>query len=135
MENLVELLNENLERVDNNLWSEWLDDDHKKLIEEQVQTLEQEFKDNERVLNSLKVVRKELQVNINKEQLKNDYVRHTVALDKIPTEEEIYDVFAEVLKHIPSKNRQFPYQIRLLRNDDPEIRKNIMTIIAKLQKT
>ena len=31
MENLVELLNENLERVDNNLWSEWLDDDHKEV--------------------------------------------------------------------------------------------------------
>lgn len=31
MENLVNLLNENLERVDNNLWSEWLDDDHKEV--------------------------------------------------------------------------------------------------------
>jgi len=60
--------------------------------------------------------------------------RHTTFAwreDKIPTEEEIYDVFAEVLKHIPSKNRQFPYQIRLLRNDDPEIRKNIMTICQR----
>lgn len=57
--------------------------------------------------------------------------RHTTFAwdeDKIPTEEELYDVFAEVLKHIPSKNRQFPYQIKLMRNDDPEVRKNIMTI-------
>ena len=32
MENLVNLLNENLERVDNNLWSEWLEDDHKEVL-------------------------------------------------------------------------------------------------------
>ena len=60
--------------------------------------------------------------------------RHTTFAwqeDKIPTEEEIYDVFAEVLKHIPSKNRQFPYQVKLLRNDDPEIRKNILTICQR----
>jgi nitroreductase len=60
--------------------------------------------------------------------------RHTTFAwreDKIPTEEELYDVFAEVLEHIPSKNRQFPYQVKLLRNDDPEIRKNIMTICQR----
>ena len=60
--------------------------------------------------------------------------RHTTFAfreDKIPTEEEIYDAFAEVLEHIPSKNRQFPWQVKLLRNDDPEIRKNIMTICQR----
>lgn len=31
MENLVNLLEENLERVDNNLWVEWLDDNHKEV--------------------------------------------------------------------------------------------------------
>jgi hypothetical protein len=31
MENLVNLLEENLERVDNNLWAEWLDDNHKEV--------------------------------------------------------------------------------------------------------
>ena len=53
----------------------WLDDDHKKLIEEQVEILEQEFKDNERVLNSLKVVRKEFNVEVDKTTLMYDYVR------------------------------------------------------------
>lgn len=75
----------------------WLDDDHKKLIEEQVQTLEQEFKDNERVLNSLKVVRKELQVNINRDKLRDEYVRHTVALDKIRN--------TNVLDYVPELRR------------------------------
>ena len=32
MENLVNVLNENLERVDNNLWSEWLEDDQKEVL-------------------------------------------------------------------------------------------------------
>lgn len=32
MENLVNVLNENLERVDNNLWAEWLNDDHKEVL-------------------------------------------------------------------------------------------------------
>jgi len=45
----------------------------------------------------LKVVRKELQVNINKEQLKNDYVRHTVALDKIRN--------TNVLDYVPELRR------------------------------
>ena len=75
----------------------WLDDDHKKLIEEQVQTLEKEFKDNERVLNSLKVVRKEFNVEVDKTTLMYDYVRHTVALDKIRN--------TNVLDHVPQLER------------------------------
>lgn len=60
--------------------------------------------------------------------------RHTTFAwqeDKIPTEEELIDVLQEVFAHIPSKNLQFPYQVRLLRNDDPEIRKEIMTICKR----
>lgn len=33
MENLLNLLNENLERVEKNLWAEWLNDDHKEVLE------------------------------------------------------------------------------------------------------
>lgn len=60
--------------------------------------------------------------------------RHTTFAweeDKIPTEEELVDVLQEVYANIPSKNLQFPYQIRLLRNNDPAIRKEIMTICKR----
>lgn len=57
--------------------------------------------------------------------------RHTTfAWDdtRVPEEKLILETLQEVFEHIPSKNLQFPYQVRLLRNDDPEIRKEIMTI-------
>lgn len=56
--------------------------------------------------------------------------RHTTFAwdDKVPEKELIVDTLKEVYTHIPSKNLQFPYQVRLLRNNDPEIRKEIMTI-------
>jgi len=57
--------------------------------------------------------------------------RHTTfAWDdfKVPSKELIVDALKEVHQHIPSKNLQFPYQVRLIRNDDPKIRKEIMTI-------
>lgn len=57
--------------------------------------------------------------------------RHTTFawdVDNIPSKDIIVDALQEVYTHIPSKNLQFPYQVRLLRNDDPEIRKEIMTI-------
>ena len=57
--------------------------------------------------------------------------RHTTFAwdeDRVPEKELIEDVLKEVYEHIPSKNRQFPYQLRILRNDDPEIRKEIMGI-------
>lgn len=60
--------------------------------------------------------------------------RHTTFAwreDTIPTQEELIDVLQEVFTHIPSKNLQFPYQVRLLRNDDPAIRKEIMTICKR----
>lgn len=60
--------------------------------------------------------------------------RHTTFAweeDKIPTEEELVDVLQEVFAHIPSKNLQFPYQVRLLRNNDPAISKEIMTICKR----
>ena len=63
----------------------------------------------------------------------NDIIqsRHTTfAWDdfNVPSEELIMDVLREVYEHVPSKNLQFPYQVRLLRNNDPIIRKEIMTI-------
>ena len=63
----------------------------------------------------------------------NDIIqsRHTTfAWDdfNVPSEELIMDVLKEVYENVPSKNLQFPYQVRLLRNNDPIIRKEIMTI-------
>lgn len=48
--------------------------------------------------------------------------------DEVPSEELVMDALREVYENVPSKNLQFPWQIRLYRNDDPEIRKEIMTI-------
>jgi|MEHZ01.5.fsa_nt_MEHZ011528668.1_4 hypothetical protein len=60
--------------------------------------------------------------------------RHTTFawdLDKVPSEELLLDVLKEVYENIPSKNLMFSYQIRLLRNDDDEVRKKIMTICQR----
>ena len=60
--------------------------------------------------------------------------RHTTfAWDEssIPEKHLILDALQEVYQHIPSKNLQFPYQVRLLRNDDLAIRKEIMTICQR----
>ena len=62
--------------------------------------------------------------------------RHTTfAWDehKIPERRQIDEVLNEVYQHVPSKNLQFPYQVRLLRNDDVNIRKEIMTICHRNQ--
>lgn len=48
--------------------------------------------------------------------------------DEIPAQELILDVLSEVHENIFSKNLMFPWQVRLMRNDDPAIRKEIMTI-------
>lgn len=45
----------------------------------------------------------------------------------------IQQVLAEVYQHVPSKNLQFPYQVRLYKNDDPEIRQEIATICHRNQ--
>ena len=59
--------------------------------------------------------------------------RHTTFAwdDRVPDKELILEVLEEVYQHIPSKNLQFPYQVRLLRNDDPVVRKEIMTICQR----
>ena len=59
--------------------------------------------------------------------------RHTTFAweDKVPEKELILEVLQEVYKHIPSKNLQFPYQVRLYRNSDPNIRKELMTICQR----
>ena len=49
----------------------------------------------------------------------------------IPSKSLIVEALQEVHEHIPSKNLQFPYQVRLLRNDDPALRKEIMTICQR----
>lgn len=48
--------------------------------------------------------------------------------DEVPSKDLIMDVLEEVHTHIPSKNLMFPWQVHLLRNDDPAIRKELMTI-------
>lgn len=62
--------------------------------------------------------------------------RHTTfAWDttRVPEKELIVEALQEVYAHIPSKNLQFPYQVRLMRNDDPDIRREIMTICHRNQ--
>lgn len=61
--------------------------------------------------------------------------RHTTFAwsDEVPEKELIVDALQEVFAHIPSKNLMFPYQVRLLRNDDPELRKEIFTICHRNQ--
>tara|TARA_X000000950_G_scaffold248343_1_gene307317 strand:+ start:136 stop:849 length:714 start_codon:yes stop_codon:yes gene_type:complete len=56
--------------------------------------------------------------------------RHTTYAweDTVPDKNLILDALYEVHQHIPSKNLMFPYQVRLMRNDDPKIRKEIFTI-------
>jgi|TARA_B110000908_G_C10110305_1_gene382721 hypothetical protein len=54
--------------------------------------------------------------------------------DTMPTEHVIMEALQEVFNHIPSKNLMFPYQVRLLCNDDPIIRKEIMTICHRNQE-
>ena len=60
--------------------------------------------------------------------------RHTTFAweeERIPDKDLILEALEEVYQHIPSKNLQFPYHVRLLRNDNPEIRKQIMTICQR----
>jgi nitroreductase len=60
--------------------------------------------------------------------------RHTTFAwdeERVPSEELLLEVLQEVYTHIPSKNLQFPYQVRLMRNDDPEIRKEIALICKR----
>jgi len=60
--------------------------------------------------------------------------RHTTfAWDetRIPSKDDIISVLQEVYQHIPSKNLQFPYQVRLLRNDDYAIKKEIFSICKR----
>jgi len=54
--------------------------------------------------------------------------------DTMPTEHVIIEALQEVFNHIPSKNLMFPYQVRLLCNDDLIIRKEIMTICHRNQE-
>ncbi len=56
--------------------------------------------------------------------------RHTTFAwaETIPKKELILEALQEVHTHIPSKNLQFPYQVRLYRNDNFEKRKKIMEI-------
>ena len=63
----------------------------------------------------------------------NDLIqaRHTTfAWDetRVPDRSIIEEVFQEAYQHIPSKNLMFPYVALAYRNDDPELRKEIMTI-------
>ena len=62
--------------------------------------------------------------------------RHTTFAwaDTVPDKNLILDALHEVHQHIPSKNLMFPYQVRLMRNNDPDIRKEIMTICHRNQE-
>jgi hypothetical protein len=46
-----------------------------------------------------------------------------------PLDESVFDnLFNEIYDHIPTKNLMFPYQVNLIKNDNEERRKEIMTI-------
>lgn len=62
--------------------------------------------------------------------------RHTTFAwsETVPDKEIIIQALQEVYDHIPSKNLMFPYQVRLLRNDDPKLRKEIMSICHRNQE-
>jgi hypothetical protein len=61
----------------------WLDNDHKKLISDKLNTLKERYKDNDPVLASLVTLETELTQELDTEKEKSRYVRHTNALDKI----------------------------------------------------
>ena len=63
--------------------------------------------------------------------IKNRHTTFAWVEDRIPEKQWIKEALTEEYTHIPSKNLQFPYQVRLLRNDDLEIRKEIMTICQR----
>tara|TARA_B100000900_G_scaffold366926_1_gene343105 strand:- start:9540 stop:10250 length:711 start_codon:yes stop_codon:yes gene_type:complete len=63
--------------------------------------------------------------------IKNRHTTFSWFEDSIPSKEIIKEALQEVYTHIPSKNLQFPYQVRLLRNNNPELRKEIMTICQR----
>ena len=48
--------------------------------------------------------------------------------EEIPSDEIIKEACQEVYMHVPSKNLKFPYIVTVLKNNDPAIRKEIMTI-------
>ena len=59
--------------------------------------------------------------------------RHTTFAwqTQAPSKEELISVLKEVFEHVPSKNLQFPYQVRLLRNNDFAIKNEIFTICKR----
>ena len=58
------------------------------------------------------------------------HLRHTTFAweNTIPDRDIIEEVLQETYLHVPSKNLQFPWMGYVYRNEDPEIRKEIMTI-------
>lgn len=60
--------------------------------------------------------------------------RHTAFAweeENVPSKDLILEALQEVYQHIPSKNLQFPYHVRLYRNNNTEVRKKIMTICQR----
>jgi nitroreductase len=56
--------------------------------------------------------------------------RHTTFAwrDEVPSREIIEEVLQELYNHIPSKNLMFPWSVYVLRNNNPKITKELMTI-------
>ena len=75
----------------------WLDNDHKEMIMDQLTLLRKKYHLNDSVINRLKVVETELNRELNVEKEKNDFVRHTIALDKIRN--------TDILKLVPELSR------------------------------
>jgi nitroreductase len=48
--------------------------------------------------------------------------------DEVPSDEILKEVCEEVYLHVPSKNLKFPYVVTIMKNDNPDVRKEIMTI-------
>lgn len=77
----------------------WLDNDHKKLISDKLNTLKERYKDNDPVLASLVTLQTELTQELDIEKEKSRYVRHTNALDKIRNT-NVLDLVPELGRYI-----------------------------------
>ena len=77
----------------------WLDNDHKQLIMDQLTSLRARYSGNDVVQSRLNIVETELHRELDVDQCKADYVRHTAALDRIRG--------TNVLDHVPLLQRYF----------------------------
>jgi hypothetical protein len=80
----------------------WLDNDHKKMIMDQLTSLRMKYHDKDTVINRLNVIETELKQQLDVEKERADFVRHTVALDKIRGT-DVLELVPELARYINEK--------------------------------